>query len=94
MGAQACLEFIVKLLDYEYNPECELYRYVFKTRKIESLLEMKLVVHAKSQNIKIVNSVYKILKLLIDEKMNRKNLNILINDDEVLEAFMNWVNVN
>ena len=94
LGAQACLEFIVKLLDYEYNPECELYRYVFKTRKIESLLEMKLVVHAKSQNIKIVNSVYKILKLLIDEKMNWKNLKILINDDEVLEAFMNWINVN
>ena len=90
LGAQACLDFLVKLLDYEYNPECELYRYVFKTRKIEFFLEMNLHEHAKSQNVNVVNSAFKIIKMLMDEKISRKYIKMILKEESVIDKFIRW----
>ena len=90
LGAQACLDFLVKLLDYEYNPECELYRYVFKTRKIDFFLEMNLHEHAKSQNVNVVNSAFKIIKMLIDEKISRKYIKMILKEESVIDKFIRW----
>ena len=90
LGAQACLDFGVKLLDYEDNPEWELYRYVFKTRKIDFFLEMNLHEHAKSQNVNVVNSAFKIIKMLIDEKISRKYIKMILKEESVIDKFIRW----
>ena len=46
-GSLACLDLLYKLVTYEFNPECEMYVYIFRTRHFDFISEMKLTEIAK-----------------------------------------------
>ena len=91
MGAQRCLQFLTKLIDYEFNPECNLYREVLKTRKTENFFSMKLTEHIKSNHEPSVQNALKILKFLIDEKLHFNYLKSILIDDYVKTKLEQWI---
>lgn len=95
LGAEACLEFLGKLIDYEFNPECEAYIIVLKTSKLENILSMRLNEHIDSNKMNISIICYRILKIIIgDHKVNESKLKKLINDGEILNKFLIWYENN
>jgi len=95
LGAQTCLEFLGKLIDYEFNPECEAYIFVLKTSKIEYLHSMKINEHIKNNKISIVTICYRLLKAIVNEdKSMESKLKKLVNDEEIIEKFLFWLENN
>ena len=48
LGAQACLNLLANLLDYEKNPECENYLVIFKMFHFGNIDQINLENHLKS----------------------------------------------
>ena len=87
-GAIACLELLCRLTNYEFNPECDLYIYLLKTRPYDYLNEMRLGEYMKLNKRKCVEMSFKIIKLLInDEKNITKIMRKLNCDEEIIEKF-------
>ena len=85
-GAIACLELLCRLTNYEFNPECDLYIYLLKTRPYDYLNEMRLGEYMKLNKRKCVEMSFKIIKLLInDEKNITKIMRKLNCDEEIIE---------
>jgi len=94
-GAEHCLEFLGKLIDYEFNPECEAYIYMLKTSKIEYLHYLRLNEHIKSKKNFIVIICFRILKAILNEdKSIQVKLKRLIDDEDVSDKFLNWLDNN
>ena len=95
LGAEACLEFLGKLIDYEFNPECEAYIYMLKTSKLDYLHSLRLNEHIKSKKNFIVNICFRILKaILYEDKTTQVKLKRLIDEDDVSDKFLNWLEYN
>lgn len=92
-GAQSCLMFLDKLLNYEFNPMCEIYRHVFKTRKIENFLEMRIEEHALSNNTHISNCAFNVIKIIFDEKFNKALIKKIVKNEVVYSKFLQWITI-
>ena len=91
LGAETCLEFLCKLTDYEYNPDCEAYVYMLKTSKIEFLHSLRLNEHIKSNKNNISNFSFRILKAILNEdRAINSKLKKLIGEDEIIGKFLYW----
>lgn len=91
LGAESCLEFLCKLIDYEYNPDCEAYIYMLKTSKVEHLHSLKLNEHFRSNKIYIVNFCNRILRAIVHEdKAITSKLKKLVNDEDIINKFVYW----
>ena len=66
----SCLNFLVKLLDNEFNPEVELYLKLFKTRKTSDYQIMKLeeIIINKKGGFQSTNNALKLLSILAEDK--------------------------
>jgi hypothetical protein len=92
LGAERCLEFLGKLIDYEFNPECDAYIYILKTARIEFLVAMQLNEHlrgGKTNTILICNRILK--SILSDDKFINSKLRKILKDDDLIEKFLNWL---
>lgn len=76
LGAEECLQFLVKLLQTEYNPEYDKYIGILKSMKKEHLEIMNLAEHLEINKTKIKQSVFKLISCLY-EKNNQKLDDIL-----------------
>jgi hypothetical protein len=95
LGAESCLEFLSKLIDYEFNPDCEAYIHVLKQSQVEFFNYVRLKDYAKSNKNYIVNIVFRIIRSIVNEdKCMRIKLKKLINDEEVCKKFIDWMNNN
>jgi hypothetical protein len=92
LGAERCLEFMGKLLDYEFNPECESYIFIMKTTKPDYLIMMRLGEHMRNPKANIVSICNRILKSALegDKFMNNK-LKKILNDEDLIERFIIWL---
>ena len=66
----SCLNFLVKLLDNEFNPEVELYLKLFKTRKITDyqLIRLEDIIKYNKGGIQSTNNAIKLLSILTEDK--------------------------
>lgn len=87
-GSIACLNFLCKLTNYEFNPECDLYINLLKTRQIEYISEMKIGEFLKLNKRNCSEMGYKIIKLLInDDKSIQRVMKKIGCDDESIIKF-------
>jgi hypothetical protein len=87
LGAEACLKFLVKLLECEFNPEYEKYISVLKQMKKEHLETMKLDYHLANNKIKI--QVFKLLKCLYEH--NNPKLDQILDECNLLTPYKNYL---
>jgi hypothetical protein len=91
LGAERCLEFLGKLIDYEFNPECDAYIYILKTARIEYLVAMQLNEHMRGGKTNVILICQRILKSILNEdKFVNSKLRKILRDDDLIEKFLNW----
>jgi hypothetical protein len=95
LGSEACLEFLGKLINFEFNPECEAYIYMLKITKIDQLNNMRLSNHINSRKHNIIITAFSILKaILLEDKQYLIKLKKLINDENIIIKFLLWYQIN
>lgn len=95
LGAECCLEFLGKLIDYEFNPDCEVYIQILKSSKIDYLMSMKLNEHIKSKKNNLKNTCYRILRVALSEdKAVQSKLKKLLFDKDTSDRFLIWMDQN
>jgi hypothetical protein len=89
IGSINCLHFIKKLLDYEFNPQCELFVIIIRaTMTKEWLRSLNLFEFFKLHNKNITYSVFKILKVFHEnDTLNQ----FCFLEDEMMDKFSLWL---
>jgi hypothetical protein len=86
IGAEACLEYLTKLLDYEYNVDCENYIIVLKSADLSKIKQMSLNNHIKNNKQSIC---FKIISLVLNKEKGITLENI-IDDRCFIEKYLEW----
>ena len=83
----SCLNFLVKLLDNEFNPEVELYLKLFKTRKITDYQLMRLedIIKYNKGGIQSTNNAIKLLSILTEDKTKDYIKKYFIKDENIIK---------
>ena len=81
-----CLNFLVKLLDNEFNPEVELYIKLFKLRRPDEFRLMKLedIIKFNIGGVQSTNNAFKILSILAEDKSKEYIQKYFIKDENIL----------
>ena len=94
-GSKSCMNFLLKLLDTEINPEAELYINIYKNQNIENFSLMNLPELA-TKNGNNFNNCYKLIQIYISQKYNNnEELNKYlyeIGNDNFVKSYKNWIN--
>lgn len=61
VGSFSCIELVLKILNYELNPDCELYLLIFRSASFDKMMELDIT--SNLENKKFVAETFKILKL-------------------------------
>lgn len=68
IGSEACISFLLKLVDCEYNPEYERYSAILKQMNEDSFVSMNLSLLLEECKINTKNLVFKLLDVLCYDK--------------------------
>lgn len=91
LGAEACLEFLAKLINFEFNPECEAYIYMLKITKVDQLNNLKLIDHINNGKNNIILASFNILNAILkDDRSFNIKLKKILNDEIIIERFLVW----
>ena len=90
LGAQACLNLIAMLIDYETNPDCEMCISILKSSKFEHFEMMKLDKHLMSNKPDVILNAFKIIKVILNEERVIK-LDQLLKDKKNIEKYNYFV---
>jgi hypothetical protein len=80
IGAEYCLEYLSKLIDYQHNFDCDNFLSILKIAKLPTILEMKLDQHLKSNKKIVLSASVNIIKTLLNEEKGLGLKNILKSD--------------
>ena len=89
LGAEACLVFLEKLLQSEFNQEYDKYISILKTMKREHLENMNLAGHLEGNKFTIKQSVFKIISCLYEK--NNEKLDDILKNFQLLNVFKECV---
>ena len=83
----SCLNFLVRLLDNEFNPEVEIYLKLFKSRKVTDYLLMRLeeIIKYNKGGVQSANNALKILSILTEDKSKEYITKYFIKDENILK---------
>lgn len=85
------MDFLTKLIDYEFNPDCENFVALMKSSKADFLSLMKISEHLKSPKNYVVMNCFKLLKTLFyEDNLNFKKLNRYIPEKKLVERFLKF----
>ena len=89
----SCLNFLVKLLDNEFNPEVELYLKLFKTRKTSDYQIMKLeeIIINKKGGFQSTNNALKLLSILAEDKSKEYISKFLVKDETIINKLFQFL---
>ncbi len=94
-GSKSCMNFLLKLLDTEINPEAEMYINIYKNQKIEHFSLMNLPEIAKN-NGNNYNNCYKLIQIYLSQKYNNdEELNKILNEignENFVKSYKDWIN--
>lgn len=92
LGAECCLDFLVKLLGYEFNPECEAFINLIRSSKTDFVKILKLNEHILSPKNYVQLNCFKLLKIIFDEDCNNALIiNKFIQNKKSVDRFINWI---
>ena len=91
-----CLDFLVKLLDNEFNPEVEKYREIFNSRRMRDYQNMRLeeIIIGNKGGVKATQNALKLLSIILEEHNKDMIKNILIKNENVfkqIEIYKNQI---
>jgi hypothetical protein len=83
----SCLNFLVKLLDNEFNPEVELYLKLFKSRKITDyqFLRLEEIIKYNKGGVQSANNAIKLLSILTEDKSKEYIMKYFIKDENIIK---------
>ena len=83
----SCLNFLVRLLDNEFNPEVEIYLKLFKSRKVTDYLLMRLeeIIKYNKGGVQSANNALKILSILTEDKSKEYVTKYFVKDENILK---------
>ena len=83
----SCLNFLVRLLDNEFNPEVEIYLKLFKSRKVTDYLLMRLeeIIKYNKGGVQSANNALKILSILTEDKPKEYVTKYFVKDENILK---------
>ena len=83
----SCLNFLVRLLDNEFNPEVELYLKLFKSRKITDyqLLRLEEIIKYNKGGVQSANNAIKLLSILTEDKSKEYIMKYFIKDENIIK---------
>ena len=91
IGSQNALIFLGKLLSDEFNPQGDEFIKIFKTTKIEKILNMEIEKHINFDINKIQLSAFSVLEKYIENSKNvEKKIKRILNNKDAEEKFMIW----
>lgn len=88
LGSESCLFLLDKLLDYEFNPDCEKYINVLKGASLQMLGQINLNYYLNSPKSRVKQAIKQILNSLYDERTSFKLRKLLGNAH--FESFIEW----
>ena len=71
VGSRICLDFLTKLLSFEFNPLCSEFIKVFKSMRTYRILQMELDQHFTSKINKIERNAFEILNIYFKDIPNK-----------------------
>ena len=83
----SCLNFLVRLLDNEFNPEVEIYLKLFKSRKVTDYLLMRLeeIIKYNKGGVQSANNALKILSILTEDESKEYITKYFVKDENILK---------
>ena len=90
LGAQACLNLLANLLDYEKNPECENYLVIFKLFHFGNIDQINLENHLKSNKPIVIANALKILKIVVTGD-RFIDINLILKDTFNIDRYNNYI---
>ena len=83
----SCLNFLVRLLDNEFNPEVDIYLKLFKSRKVTDYLLMRLeeIIKYNKGGVQSANNALKILSILTEDKSKEYVTKYFVKDENILK---------
>ena len=92
-ASTGCLNLLERLLNDEFNPDCEKYLNIFKNLKIYEFNYMKLndIIKNNIGGNKINIKAIKILSIILSNKKNEKYQNEIITDNNVYKEYINYL---
>lgn len=93
VGSRMCLDFLTKLLSFEFNPTCNDFITIFKSMRTYRILQMELDQHFTSKINKVERNAFEILNIYFKD-MPKKIYNIQIKrilvTKQNIEKFESW----
>lgn len=92
IGAQKCLEFLVKILSEDFNPQAELFLKIYRAIKLESIIQMELENHIiDNSNSDRINAFMALHKYIGIGKNYEKKAKRILMCQKAEELFTNWL---
>jgi len=82
-GAESCLNLLYKLLQFDYNPDCEKFVACLRMSRLDNIKKIKLEEHLKCAKENVVQSCLKVLKEILNKERGYDLRTIL--SDEIAE---------
>jgi len=93
LGAENCLNFLNRLIMYDYNPECEKYISCLRMSNIEHISKLNLNRHIQNNKILVTEDCFNIINKLVDNN-ERKGIDIKhILCHEYLDKYNRWLDL-
>jgi len=89
LGAELCLEFLTKLLNYEYNLNSELFIDILKLGKLENFSQINFPFHFNSGKPIIFASCCRLLKIIVNPE-KRIDLKKLLIEESLIDKVKNF----
>ena len=88
------LDFLIKLIDTEINPDAEIYINIFKSLEIENykMLNLNTIIKLNIGGDKTNLKTMKLLKLIFYDKNRDDFKRIIMEDDTVYKQYINYLN--
>ena len=93
LGAEACLDLVAKLIDYETNPDCENCIFFLKMSTILQIQKMNLDMHLMSNKPLVITNSFKILKALVSNEKGFK-IDEILKDRNKIDIFNNFLSID
>jgi hypothetical protein len=90
LGAELCIEFLAKLVDYELNHDCDIVINTLKLAKISYIKMMSLEIHLKRNKPRVVLSIFKILSTFITNEEKCLTVEQIIHNKMYRKNFNHW----
>ena len=92
IGAQKCLEFLIKILSDDFNPQADTFLKIFRCMHLENIIQMELENHIiDNSNSDRINAFIALYKYIGNGKYMENKAKRILMCPKAEELFTNWL---